>query len=121
MSKIELAGYLYIRENGYDQYYVDEVYLDEDTSGIFYKELSEKDNRSNFLPRTHPNYNPDEVKVKEGKLFADVLKEKLGLKSSSSEYKSIRDDNDVWVDGLHTFMPDNRRVKITIEVLENED
>ena len=119
MKTTELTGYLYIKENGYDQFYVNELYLVDDTSNVFYKDLSQKSNRSSFLSRSHPNFNPEEAVIKEGRLLVDIVQEKLDLKPGSVEFKHIRNNKDGWLDTLHTFDPDRRKVRITIEELED--
>lgn len=125
MKKLEMTGYLYIRSNGYDMYYVDEVYLDEDVSDVFYEDLDDNSYRASWMDPSCSAYKGVKKKavknIREGTPLAKIIEEKLGLEPGSSTAKFIRGKNDYYTKVLHTFTPTYRKVRITIEALSGED
>lgn len=121
MKKVELEGYLYLVKNEYDQYEVIEPCFDEDISNIFYKDLdlySRKAFQWNEWNDNSPTVYKQKAKkrIESSTFLADILEKELGLKPGEEKLSDGKYDENT----TFTFMPEHRKVRITIEEIEDE-
>jgi hypothetical protein len=109
-KKIELEGYLYITLNEYDQHEVEELCLDNDPN-VFFENLSYKIDKNSYTYRWPPE-------VKSSTYLSSIIQDRLGIKPGRLERDSSKSEQ--WIDrSTYTFNPDKKKVRITIEELED--